>query len=165
MSERPVDKAGANEPRPGQLQLEISEPVGRAYRSSAPPPRAPGRTSVWFARATSAGAFASVALIVYLGVFTDPGRSENVLSMLAALGFATLFAAWSLGYWARASRMPAPAAFPTWTITRQAILLAAGMEALAVLTLSRMTHLGTIVLVALVVTAAELLLRRMNLRP
>ena len=120
---------------------------------------------MWTAHATALGAFLNLVILVYLIVFTDPSRSENVLSLLAVLGFGTLFATWSVGYWVRATRTLDPGHGSTWAITRQAVLVASGIEALAVLDLSRVAQPGAILLVVLVVTTAELVLRRMNLTP
>ena len=97
-------------------------------------------------------------------MFTSPGRSVNVLAFLAALEFGTLFVAWSAGYWLRTSVRQLPRDLSTWPITRQAVLSAAGVTALAVLAVNRVANAGAIALVILVVVAAELVLRRMRVR-
>jgi hypothetical protein len=57
-----------------------------------------------------------------------------------------------------------PKDLSTWPITRQAVLGAAGVTSLAVLALNRVASPGVIALVVLVVLAAELVMRRMQVR-
>lgn len=104
----------------------------------------------------------TVGILVYIVLFTSPSRSENVLALLATLGFATMFSAWSLGFWLRTGRRPGRKRLSTWPVTRQAVLVAAGVAALAMMAVNRMANPGVVTLVIAVILAAELVIRRMR---
>ena len=155
-------------PRPAagdrQLQLDLVEPRPQAYRAASKPPGARLDIRLWVARLTTAGMLVSLGVLLYVVIFTNPARSENVLAFLATLGFGTTFALWSMGYWIRVESGRVPKDFRTGSLTRQALLGAAGVLALAILALNHLATVGAAILTGLVVIAAELLLRRLPVR-
>ena len=90
-----------------------------------------------------------------------PGLFAAIL--LATLGFAMLFSAWSLGFWLRAGRRHSRGRMSTWPVTRQAVLIATGVTALAMMAINRTANAGAVMLVIVVIVAAELVIRRMRL--
>ena len=164
--ERPQQTASPSAPqRPQQteLRLEVGEPKAREYRAATKPPRDGFQIQLWVSRITSAGAFVTVGILIYIVLFTNPSRSENVLALLATLGFAMLFSAWSLGFWLRAGRRHSRGRMSTWPVTRQAVLIATGVTALAMMAINRTANAGAVMLVIVVIVAAELVMRRMRL--
>ena len=149
---------------PVQSQLKLGEPRARTYRTTSKLARARFDPRLWASRLTTVGAFVSIGVLLYLLLFTNPARTENVLAFLATVGFVVLFAVWSLGYWARISIRRMPADFSTWPVTRQAVLAGVGVVALVTIVLNRLASAGVLVLIALALVTAELVLRRMRVR-
>ncbi len=149
-------------PEQAELRLELAEPKARGYRAATKPPRDGFQTQLWVSRITSAGAFATIGILIYIVLFTSPSRSENVLALLATLGFAAMFSAWSLGFWLRTGRRHNRERISTWPVTRQAVLAAAGVTALAMMAINRMANAGVVTLVIVVMITAELVIGRMR---
>ncbi len=144
----------------GQLKLDLAEPRPQTYRATSKPLGTRLDIRLWVARVTTTGMLVSLGVLLYVVIFTNPAHSENVLAFLTALGFGTTFALWSTGYWIRVGSGRVPEDFRTGALTRQALLGAAGVLALAILALNHLATVGAAILTVLVVIAAELLLRR-----
>jgi len=105
------------------------------------------------------------AMLVYIVVFTNPSRSDNVIAFLATLAFGTDFGAWFAGHWVRTAVLGRTELATTWPITRQALLSACGVVALAVSWLNGLGRPALVAAIAIAVVFSELVLRRLSVRP
>ena len=143
------------------MALDLTPATGRHYRSTQKPPGAGTDWPKWTALVSAVGAMLGIALVVYVLIFANPARSENVIALLAVVGFTVLFGAWSIGHGLRTG-IRSQTLTSTWPITRQSLIAAFAVVALVASAVNQIASPAVLASIVIASIASELVLGRMS---